>query len=130
MIVPIVPDSSSGEGNTTSSPPKQISPAKRWVFTLNNYSESVFSSICSKLHEKATLACIGKEVGECGTPHLQGYFELEWKARPISIFKDITTAIHFEKAKGDKMINLKYCSKDNLVFHFGFPKPIKVISEL
>jgi len=130
MIVPIVPDSSIDGGNTNSPSIKQISPAKRWCFTLNNYSEEVFSSICSKLHEKALTACIGKEVGECGTPHLQGYFELEWKARPLSIFKDISKSIHFEKAKGDKLQNFKYCSKDNLVFHFGFPKPIKVISEL
>lgn len=133
MVVPIVPDSSVfvGGGNTISPPTKkQISPAKRWCFTLNNYSESIFSSICSKLQEKCTLACIGKEVGECGTPHLQGYLEFEWKARPLSVFKDVCNRIHFEKAIGDKMINLKYCSKENLVFHFGFPKPIKVIDKL
>jgi len=130
MIVPIVPSSAEGGGNTISPPLKQSSPAIRWCFTLNNYSEDEFSSICSKLHETCKVACVGKEIGESGTPHLQGYLEFSNKSRPISVFKNICNKIHFEKSKGSKEDNLKYCSKENLVYTLGFPKPIKIITNL
>lgn len=130
MIVPLVPDSSEGGGNTISPPSRQSSPAKRWSFTLNNYSELEFSSICSKLQQTCVCACIGKEVGESGTPHLQAYLEFKNKSRPISVFKDISGKIHWELSKGSKEDNYNYCSKENLVFSFGFPKPIKIITDL
>lgn len=130
MIVPIVPVCSEGGGNTISPPSRHPPPCIRWSFTLNNYSEDEFCSICSKLQQTCKTACIGKEVGESGTPHLQGYLEFKTKSRPMTVFKNVCNKIHFEKSKGSKEENYNYCSKENLVFSFGFPKPIKIITEL
>lgn len=128
-IVPIVPDSAEAEGNTKPPPKKQISPCIRWCFTINNYTEEDISSIVPILREKAKLFIIGDEVGENGTPHLQGYVEFLKKVRPLSVFE--TNKIHWEKCKGNRDSNIKYCSKDGkIVASMGCPKPIKIISNL
>lgn len=123
--VPVVP-----AGGNTKTPAKSVNPAKNWCFTLNNYTEEVFCSICSKISDTCLTACIGKEVGACGTPHLQGYIEFKTKSRPLTVFQCISTGIHWERSKGSKEDNLTYCSKENLVFTLGFPKPIKIITTL
>lgn len=114
-------------GNTISPSPKQVSPAIRWCFTLNNYTIEDCSSIVLTIKDKCKKAIVGKEVGENGTPHLQGYLELKSKGRPVGIFKN--SRIHFEKSKGNAESNETYCSKDNdLLIRFGFPEPIRCIN--
>ncbi len=75
---------SSGGGNTKPPPKKQIAPSKRWCFTLNNYTEIDISSI-DAIKSKCDLIIVGKEIGEQGTPHLQGYCEFSNKLRPLSL---------------------------------------------
>ena len=80
---------SSGGGNTNSPPvtkKKQVSPAKKWAFTYNNYTENEYSSIIEVLKEKCDVAIVGKEIAESGTPHLQGYCEFKVKCRPVGLF--------------------------------------------
>jgi len=101
-----------GEGNTSSSPPCiRVSPAIRWCFTLNNWTEDQYGSMVPIIKEKCRLAIVGKETGESGTPHLQGYIEFKTKSRPVGVFG--IKEIHWEKAKGNKADNIKYCSKDD-----------------
>ena len=124
-------NSSTGDlGNTkTKSPPtKQISPAKRWCFTLNNYDDDDISSISSKFRDYCDVALFGAEVGEEGTPHLQGYCEFTIKCRPKS--HGLSERIHWEKCKGNRDANIKYCSKDgDVLFSMGLPKPLKLLDE-
>ena len=78
----IVPESSIEGGNTNSpsiTRKKQIPPAIRWCFTFNNYSTDEYNSIVPKFRLLAKYYIIGKEVGESGTPHLQGYVEFKKK---------------------------------------------------
>ena len=119
-------NSSEGGGNTISPPSTQISPAKRWCFTLNNYSEMEYSSIVYIFDTKSNFYIIGDEVGESGTPHLQGYVEFSTKCRPASINK----RIHWEKAKANRDANVAYCSKQKILASKGLPKPIKIIENL
>lgn len=132
-IVPIVPNSS-GEGNTIlplqkDNIKKQISPSKRWVFTYNNYTESEYEELINILSSNSSTYIIGKEIGESGTSHLQGYCEFERKIRPLSAIKN--NKIHWEKARGNREENLKYCSKDNnYITNFKLQKPIKTIENL
>lgn len=106
---------------------KQISPAKRWCFTLNNYTEDEISSIVPILNEHCKKAIFSKEIGESGTPHLQGFLEFITKARPASKF-EFTNRIHWELAKGNDEAQLKYITKENEVHYSkGFPKPVKII---
>ncbi len=122
--------SSGEEGNTiSSSPPKQISPSIRWSFTLNNYTDAMVSSIVPIFKTECKYAIVGKEVGECGTPHLQGYVEFKRKLRPLSL--DLPKSIHWEKSKGNRTANYEYCTKENNVcIAIGVPKPIKLIDNL
>ena len=116
-------------GNTKPKPKKkkQISPAKRWCFTLNNYTEQEISSIVPLLKEQSSLGIIAKEVGDKGTPHLQGYIEFKKKIRPLSLG---ITRIHWEKCKGTRAQNKEYCEKDgNILAEWGFPREIEVLQE-
>lgn len=61
--------------------------------------------------ENVSYVCFGKEVGENGTPHLQGYvtFKATWR---LSALKLLLPRAHWEQAKGNRAHNREYCSKD------------------
>lgn len=132
-FVPVVP-----EGGNTKTPSlivktlevvskkKTINPAKRWCFTLNNFTEKEICSIVPTIYKKCNIGIIGKEVGESGTPHLQGYIEFKSKTRPLTHFK--LKRIHWEKCKGNRESNIEYCSKDgNVILYHGIEKPYDLI---
>jgi hypothetical protein len=122
-VVPKVPESSGGEGNTNSSPlrKKQCSPACNWCFTFNNYEDSSISSIFSALRDD-DRAVIGREVGESGTPHLQGFIHFKNKCRPKSVIKD--DRIHWGKMKTTEKQCVEYCKKDGDYVLFGMAEPV------
>lgn len=68
-------------GNT-----KQISPAKHWIFTLNNHTEKDILRLMND--SSIEQLSMQEETGESGTPHLQGYLKFKTKKRPLSIFKN------------------------------------------
>ncbi len=105
-IVPVVP-----EGGNTRTPSRQISPAKAWCFTWNNYTDDDVSSIVPKFQELAKKYYFAKEVGESGTPHLQGTIEFKTKVRPLSL--RLSTDIHWEKRKGTWDQAVEYCRKED-----------------
>lgn len=124
----IVPESSGGS-EVILSLRRQISPCIKWCFTLNNYTEENISSIVPIFKSLCKVAIIGKEIGENGTPHLQGYVEFIKKCRPLSL--KLTDKIHWEKARGSKEENEEYCSKEeNVILKIGFAAKIRVISTL
>lgn len=125
MSVPIVPTVPEG-GNTISPSGKKkiktVNPAKRWCFTLNNYTEEEICSIVPIVCDKCNIGIIAKECGESGTPHLQGYIEFKTKTRPLTHFK--TKRIHWEKCKGNRQSNIDYCSKEgNVILYHGIEEP-------
>lgn len=98
-----------------------MSAAKNWCFTLNNYTEKEYVQMCN-YGRPVTYICIGKEVGEKGTPHLQGYISLE-KKQKIPFLKKLNSRAHWEIAKGTPQQNYEYCTKqcteDNKPFIHG-----------
>lgn len=104
-----------------------MSAAKNWCFTLNNYTEDEMNNFFPKetcdFHDGGiTYYICGKEKGEQGTPHLQGYVQFKKKIRMNQVknwFK--TERIHLEIAKGSPDNNIKYCSKEGDFITFGTP---------
>jgi len=90
--------------------------SKRWCFTLNNYADSDFEAF----HEAADRAyvIIGKEVGVCGTNHLQGYITF-YKMKRLPAVRAISTRAHWEIARGSTDDNIKYCSKGGDFYELG-----------
>lgn len=84
----------------------------RFSFTLNNYTDDVIFALNIWLVEHTTFAVYGKEVGEGGTPHLQGYFEKERsRIGPLGRLRFEGVGWHIEVARGTGTRNKEYCSK-------------------
>lgn len=110
------------DGGNTISPSSSL---RRVVFTLNNYTQDELTTLLQDLGKHQYI--IGKEVGESGTPHLQGYIEF---ATPVKFrtIKKILPRAHLEKAKGNKQQNIDYCSKDgNFVSSFPLPRKQRIL---
>ncbi|QNS17422.1 replication-associated protein [Sonfela circovirus 2] len=86
----------------------------RWAFTLNNPTDEEKSLVRSWEPTQVKYLIAGEEVGDKGTPHLQGFVNLVKKARLSTLKKKLPRA-HFEKAKGTDADNKKYCSKEGKV---------------
>ena len=89
---------------------KQIPPSKNWVFTLNNYKQSDIDFIINIDKNIVPKYIFQEEIGESGTPHLQGYLQFKDKKRPLSIFKDDLKGAHWEKCR-HIAASIKYCKK-------------------
>lgn len=84
-----------------------MSAVKSWVFTINNYTDVDIKKLTDM---EKTYLIYGKEVGESGTPHLQGFLTLK-RASRMSALKKILPTAHWEASKAtDAAIN--YCMKD------------------
>jgi len=67
-----------GRVNTRNRP----SASKSWVLTLNNYSDEEYGSLKTGFR-KPWDYILGKEIGESGTPHIQGYVKFQKKTKTI-----------------------------------------------
>ena len=90
----IVPDSSEAEGNPNSSA-SQCSPAKYWCFVLNNYTSEDIQMFRDIDSSKVPRIVFQEEIGENGTPHLQGALMFKTKGRPFTLLPHRRT--HWEK---------------------------------
>ena len=116
---------SSNSSDLKSGNTKQISPSLHWCFTLNNYARADIDEFSS--NSSVSAYCFQEEVGEKGTPHLQGYVKFEKKVRPKSIFND--TRIHWEKCRNIKA-SIAYCSKEDTRNGELFYKNVVIPKEL
>lgn len=83
--------------------------ARRWCFTLNNWTQEEYVALLGT--PLARYAVIGKETGDSGTPHLQGYLVLASPAR-LSAMKKLSPRAHWEPAIGTSQQAADYCKKD------------------
>jgi len=100
-------------------PPQRESNAKRWLFTLNNYTEDDEQTYGDFAEEHCEYCIIGKEVGEQGTPHFQGYFVLKAKHRLSWIKSRLGDRVHLEVARGTVTQNVDYCKKEGVFEEWG-----------
>jgi len=70
-------------------------PARKWVFTLNNYTEADIERIKGVLKADACYyAVVGKEVRESGMPHLQGFVHFKARIRLTAPHKKLHDKAH------------------------------------
>lgn len=102
---------------------------RAFCFTYNNYDDSTilaYQSLCDS--KRITYLIYGKEVGESGTPHLQGYVRLPNPTTIVGVQKlfrlhGAPCAAVFV-ANGSAQENIDYCSKeDPSPFIYGDPGP-------
>lgn len=91
---------------------------RNYVFTINNYNEDDVSRIRELGGEVGTgWLVFGYEVGESGTPHIQGYVEFKNPRAFTAVAKRIGG--HIEIRKGTAKQATDYCKKDGKFEEFG-----------
>jgi len=122
-----------GDGVDGNTKPRQ-NQLTRWCFTWNNYKTELFGEMETFLKANCWRYLVQSEVGESGTPHLQGSIWLK-KASRYSEFK-LPKDIHWEKMISEKG-SLDYCQKVGANgwdgkhrWSFGMPAKIEIIENL
>jgi hypothetical protein len=95
--------------------------AKHWCWTLNNFTEDEFQALQALGQERPGIKYLvfGKEKGETGTPHLQGFISFEKKTTFKTAKLVISERAHLEPAKGSPAQASDYCKKDGEFEEFG-----------
>lgn len=94
----------------------EMSIAKNWCYTLNNPTDDELKRF-SCLPSFATYHVFGHEVGEAGTPHLQGLILLDKKKR-LSFLRKWCERGHYEVCR-NLPASVQYCKKGGDFKEFG-----------
>lgn len=81
------------------------SKSRNWSFTLNNYMDAEIKSLCNDDYQYI----FQEEIGESGTPHLQGTIVLK-HPQAMSFMKKINGRAHWEITR-NKFASINYCQK-------------------
>ena len=86
--------------------------AKRWCFTINNWTAPERQAILDAA-DNFDYLCLGREHGDSGTPHLQGFVILKTKLRlrNVKLLAGFQRA-HLEVSRGTPKEASDYCKKD------------------
>lgn len=95
-----------------------MSRAKNWCFTLNNYSEEEQEHIRDVATEFVYIV-FGRENGDSGTPHLQGYLCCGTRRGLAWLRAKVGSRCHFEVGRGTPAQASRYCKKDGDYEEFG-----------
>lgn len=95
--------------------------AQYWVFTLNNYTDAERALLDGLVESSSHVAFLsyGREVGESGTPHLQGHLELTTRMRVPQLKAILGQRVHLEVRRGSFEQAQQYVEKDGVVSTFG-----------
>lgn len=96
--------------------------AKNWCFTLNNPTDlerDTLEAIGHELPEPFLYLVYGNEVGESGTPHLQGYLSLSARKTLAWVKNATSERCHLETAKGTPQQASTYCKKEGDFKEYG-----------
>lgn len=92
--------------------------SRRWCFTLNNFTNGEYELIKQNL-ATTKYGVIGKETGEGGTPHLQGFVIFETSKRLNAVKRFLSNRAHVEQARGTSNQAATYCKKEGSFEEFG-----------
>lgn len=94
----------------------EMSRAKHWCFTLNNYTQENVDHIIDNAAE-FDYVVFGREIGDSGTPHLQGFVSFPTRVRRTVCIEKIGQA-HFTVARSVDN-SIQYCKKDGDFVEIG-----------
>ena len=89
--------------------------SRAFVFTINNWTDEDLNAV--KALQCEYCIC-GAEIGEKGTPHLQGYVYFKLQRTFKSMSKKLSRA-YIAVAKGNAVQNIEYCAKQSIVYETG-----------
>lgn len=92
--------------------------SRGWCLTLNNYNEKSVEYLKKWFEENCEYACIGREVGESGTKHLQMCCEFK-HMKSFDWMKKTFKKSHIEPRRGTKSEASDYCKKDGDYLEIG-----------
>jgi hypothetical protein len=98
-----------------------VQTCKHWCWTLNNYTEDEEQVIQARAQDSSAIEFLvyGREQGDQGTPHLQGFVSLTSR-KSMSFVKNLLgTRLHLEPRRGTVQQAVDYCEKDGDVWRFG-----------
>ncbi len=99
--------------------------AKHWTWTLNNPTEDECQSLADAFEAGSIEYLVfGRETGESGTPHLQGYTIFESPIRFTTVKNRLGShRFHLAVSRGSPEQNKEYCTKDGDFEEFGTLPP-------
>lgn len=114
------------DGNTITS---SFSPSKKdkvgkyrnFTITFNNYGSQDVSDLTDFVEKNCTKYLLAYEVGESGTPHIQGFmcFKSQRSFSAVTKWRGYSERLkraHIEVMRGSVKQNIKYCSKEDNIF--------------
>lgn len=97
-----------------------MSRLRNFVFTINNYTDVDLYQL-NTLEWQAEYLVYGFEVGESGTPHVQGYCELK-SQQYFNRVKEWLPRAYLAARRGSQKQAIDYCKKDGEFWEYGQPK--------
>jgi len=101
-----------------------MSRTRNYCFTINNYTDEELTQLKKEL-KGIHYIIVGDEVGESGTPHLQGFIIYNNGRSKTAVIKGMPRRAHVEVCNGTPYENYEYCSKEKVIFEHG-ERPEKV----
>lgn len=97
----------------------KMSRAKHWCFTLNNWTAEDVAAL-QHASETTVYLVFGRETGESGTPHLQGFVIFPAAVRLQTCKNRLgSDRFHVEVARGSPAQAATYCKKDGDFEEYG-----------
>lgn len=94
---------------------------KKFVFTLNNYTEDEYNNICRLgTSDEIVYLVVGRETAGTGTPHLQGFVVFRGKKRFARVKVLLgSERVFVEQARGSDQQASEYCKKEGDFVEYG-----------
>lgn len=95
--------------------------SRRWVWTLNNYTQEDLDHLATLFsnQDRFKYVIYGREEGESGTQHLQGFTIFQRTQRLAYCRSNIHPRAHYEVALGNNQQAADYCKKEGNFVEFG-----------
>ena len=99
--------------------------ARHWNITFNNYTEEDEDQIKKALRNnssKIVSAIMAREVGDSGTPHIQGYIHFQRRARQSTVHSFLgykKPTFHLSVLRKTPLAAFRYCMKDGDYYVVG-----------